>query len=209
MPLDPTSLVAQTPVIPVLTIERVADAVPLARALVAGKLHVIEVTLRTKAAIDAVKAISAEVPACVVGVGTVVKPADVAAAIEAGAKYLVSPGTPANLAAELADAPVPVLPGCATVTEAMTLIGRGFKVLKFFPAEAAGGTAWLKSVAAPLPEAKFCPTGGIDAKNLATYLGCPNVLAVGGSWVAPKDAIASGDWARITSLASAAAAARG
>ena len=201
MPLDPTPLVAQTPVIPVLTIERVADAVPLARALIAGKLNVIEVTLRTKAAIDAVKAISAEVPACVVGVGTVVKPADVAAAIAAGAKYLVSPGTPAPLAAELADASVPVLPGCATVTEAMTLIARGFKVLKFFPAEASGGIAWLKSVAAPLPDLKFCPTGGIDGKNIAAYLGCPNVLAVGGSWVTPKDAIAAGDFARITRLA--------
>jgi 2-dehydro-3-deoxyphosphogluconate aldolase / (4S)-4-hydroxy-2-oxoglutarate aldolase len=209
MPLDPTPLVAQTPVIPVLTIERAADAVPLARALVAGKLHVIEVTLRTRAAIDAVKAIATQVPGCIVGVGTVTKPADVAAAIEAGAKYLVSPGTPATLAAELADAPVPALPGCATVTEAMELSAQGFKVLKFFPAEASGGIAWLKSVAAPLPDAKFCPTGGIDAKNLAAYLGCPNVLAVGGSWVAPKDAIASGDWARITSLAAAAAAARG
>jgi len=204
MPLDPTPLVAQTPVIPVLTIERTADAVPLARALVAGRLHVIEVTLRTKVAIEAIQAIAAQVPDCVVGVGTVTKAADVAAAIEAGAKYLVSPGTPADLAAALADAPVPALPGCATVSEAMTLAARGFKVLKFFPAEASGGIAWLKSVAAPLPDAKFCPTGGIDAKNLATYLGCPNVLAVGGSWVAPKDAIAAGDWARITSLAAAA-----
>ena len=208
MPLDPTPLVTQTPVIPVLTIERAADAVPLAQALVAGGLHVIEVTLRTKAAIDAVKAIAEQVPDCVVGVGTVVKPADVSAAIEAGAKYLVSPGTPAPLAAELADAPVPVLPGCATVTEAMTLSVQGFKVLKFFPAEASGGIAWLKSVAAPLPGAKFCPTGGIDMKNLASYLGCPNVLAVGGSWVAPKDAIASGDWRRITALAAEAAAMR-
>lgn len=209
MPLDPTPLVAQTPVIPVLTVERAADAVPLARALAAGRLRVIEVTLRTKAALDAIRAIAGEVPDCVVGAGTLTKPADVAAALDAGAKYLVSPGTPVNLAAELADAPVPALPGCATVSEAMTLSARGFRVLKFFPAEASGGTAWLKSVAAPLPEAKFCPTGGIDGKNLASYLGCPNVLAVGGSWVAPKDAIASGDWARITSLAAAAAAARG
>jgi 2-dehydro-3-deoxyphosphogluconate aldolase/(4S)-4-hydroxy-2-oxoglutarate aldolase len=208
MPLDPTPLVAQTPVIPVLTIERVADAVPLARALVAGGLHVIEVTLRTSAAMDAIRVIADEVPDCVVGVGTLVKPADVAAAIAAGAKYLVSPGTPAPLAAELADASVPALPGCATVTEAMTLSARGFRVLKFFPAEASGGTAWLKSVAAPLRDAKFCPTGGIDARNLAAYLGCPNVLAVGGSWVAPKDAIASGDWARVTRLAAEAASSR-
>ena len=206
--LDPTSLVAQTPVIPVLTIERAADAVPLARALVAGGLKVIEVTLRTKVAIEAIRAIAAEVPNCVVGAGTITRPSDIALAVAAGAAYLVSPGTPPELAAVLVDASVPVLPGCATVSEAMALSARGFKVLKFFPAEASGGTAWLKSVAAPLPDAKFCPTGGIDGKNAATYLACPNVLAVGGSWVAPKDAIASGDWSRIETLAREAAALR-
>ena len=130
-------------------------------------LPVIEVTLRTKAALDAIRAIAAEVPDCVVGVGTVTRPADITAAIAAGAKYLVSPGTPAELAAALADASVPVLPGCATVSEAMALAARGFKVLKFFPAEASGGVAWLKSVAAPLPDLKFCPTGGIDGRNIA------------------------------------------
>ena len=208
MPADPTSLVSQTPVIPVLTIERVADAAPLARALVAGGLPVIEVTLRTKAALEAIKAIAAEVPDCVVGVGTVTRGADIQAAIAAGARYLVSPGTPPELAAALADASVPVLPGCATVSEAMALSLRGFKVLKFFPAEACGGVAWLKSIAAPLPELRFCPTGGIDQRNAATYLACANVLAVGGSWVAPKDALATGDFARITELARAAAALR-
>jgi len=208
MPLDPTPLVSRTPVIPVLTIDRAADAVPLARALVAGGLPVIEVTLRTRAALDAIRAIAGEVPDCIVGVGTVTRAPDIAAAISAGAKYLVSPGTPAELAAALAEASVPVLPGCATVSEAMALSGRGFKVLKFFPAEASGGIAWLKSVAAPLPDIKFCPTGGIDARNIATYLGCPNVLAVGGSWVAPKDAIASGDFARITRLAAEASRSR-
>src|SRR5215218_2281696 len=199
--LDPTPLVAKTPVIPVLTIERAAAAVPLARALVAGGLPVIEVTLRTKVALEAIRAIAAEMPGCVVGVGTVTRASDIAAAVAAGAKYLVSPGTPSELAAALADASVPVLPGCATVSEAMALAARGFKVLKFFPAEASGGVAWLKSVAAPLPDLKFCPTGGIDVKNIAAYLGCPNVLAVGGSWVAPKDAIAAADFARITQLA--------
>ena len=206
--LDPTSLVSKSPVIPVLTIERAADAVPLARALAAGGLPVIEVTLRTEVALDAIKAIAGEVPDCVVGVGTVTRVSDIAAAIAAGAKYLVSPGTPAELAAALAEASVPALPGCATVSEAMALAGRGFKVLKFFPAEASGGVAWLKSVAAPLPDLRFCPTGGIDAKNIAAYLGCANVLAVGGSWVAPKDAIAAGDFARITQLARAASALR-
>jgi 2-dehydro-3-deoxyphosphogluconate aldolase/(4S)-4-hydroxy-2-oxoglutarate aldolase len=208
MPADPTPLVSKTPVIPVLTIERAADAVPLARALVAGGLPVIEVTLRTKAALDAIRAIAAEVPDCVVGVGTVLRAADIAAAIAAGAKYLVSPGTPSELAVALADVGIPVLPGCATVSEAMALGARGFKVLKFFPAEASGGVAWLKSIAAPLPELKFCPTGGIDSNNIATYLACPNVLAVGGSWVAPKDAIASGDFARITQLSRAASVLR-
>jgi 2-dehydro-3-deoxyphosphogluconate aldolase/(4S)-4-hydroxy-2-oxoglutarate aldolase len=208
MPADPTPLVSKTPVIPVLTIERAADAVPLARALVAGGLPVIEVTLRTKAALDAIRAIAAEVPDCVVGVGTVLRAADIAAAIAAGAKYLVSPGTPSELAAALADVGIPVLPGCASVSEAMALGARGFKVLKFFPAEASGGVAWLKSIAAPLPELKFCPTGGIDSNNIATYLACPNVLAVGGSWVAPKDAIASGDFARITQLSRAASVLR-
>src|SRR6266850_2083503 len=179
--LDPTPLVSQTPVIPVLTIERVADAVPLARALVAGGLPVIEVTLRTKAALDAIRAIAAQVPDCIVGVGTVTRISDIEAATDAGAEYLVSPGTPPELAAALADASVPVLPGCATVSEAMALSGRGFKVLKFFPAEASGGIAWLKSVAAPLPEIKFCPTGGIDLRNAGAYLSAPNVVAIGGS----------------------------
>ena len=203
--LDPTPLVARTPVIPVLTIERLAEAVPLARALVAGGLPVIEVTLRTKAALDAIKAIAAEVPDCVVGVGTVTRVSDIAAAIAAGAKYLVSPGTPSELAAALAEASVPALPGCATVSEAMALAAWGFGVLKFFPAEASGGVAWLKSVAAPLPDLRFCPT---DSKNIAAYLGCANVLAVGGSWVAPKDAIDAGDFARITRLAREASALR-
>src|SRR6185295_15846798 len=135
MPADPSALVSQTPVIPVLTIERTADAVPLARALAAGGLPVIEVTLRTKAAIDVIRAIAAEVPDCIVGVGTVTRAADIASAIAAGAKYLVSPGTPPELAVALADASVPVLPGCATGSESMALSARGFNVLKFFPAE--------------------------------------------------------------------------
>lgn len=207
-PPDPTPLIATAPVIPVLTVERAADAVPLARALVAGGLPVIEVTLRTRAALDAVRAIAAEVPDCVVGVGTVTVSADIAAALGAGAKYLVSPGTPPALAAALADAPVSVLPGCATVSEAMALMDRGFRVLKFFPAEPSGGVAWLKAVAAPLPGLKFCPTGGIDARNAGTYLALANVISVGGSWPAPKELIAAGDFARITALAREAAALR-
>jgi len=208
MPADPTPLVSKTPVIPVLTIERLADAVPLARALVEGGLPVIEVTLRTKVAAEAVHQIATEVPDCIVGVGTVTQKADIASATAAGAKYIVTPGTPAALADALGELKIPVLPGCATASEAMALSARGFKVLKFFPAEASGGAAWLKSVAAPLPAVKFCPTGGIDQRNAAAYLACPNVVAVGGSWVAPKDALAAGDFTRITQLAREAAALR-
>ena len=209
MPLpDPMLLVAQAPVIPVLTIEAVRDAVPLAKALLAGGIKVIEVTLRSAAALDAIKAIAEEVPEVVIGAGTVTRPADIEAAARRGARYLVSPGTPAELAAALANAELPAIPGCATATEAMALAARGFRLLKFFPAEACGGVAWLKSVAAPLPHLRFCPTGGIDMKNAAAYLALPNVVSVGGSWVAPKEAIARGDFAQVTKLAREAAGLR-
>jgi len=204
---DPTALIT-VPVIPVVTIERAADAVPLARALLAGGLNVVEITLRTPAAMDAVRAIIAEVDDMIVGVGTVTRPLDIAHAVEAGADFLVSPGTPADLAQALADAPVPALPGCATVSEAMTLAAFGFPVLKFFPAEPSGGTRWLRAVAEPLPDVRFCPTGGINGGNAGDYLALRNVLAVGGSWVAPAKAIASGDFAGITARARAAAALR-
>jgi len=206
--LDPHPLIAVTPVIPVLTVEGPADAVALARALAEGGLPVIEVTLRTKSAIEAIKAIASEVPAAIVGAGTVRDQAGVDAAVKAGAKFLVSPGTSPLLAEILAKAPVPALPGCASVSEAMALSERGFRVLKFFPAEASGGVAWLKAVAAPLPDIRFCPTGGIDARNAAAYLALPNVVAVGGSWPAPKEAVKAGDFARIAALARAAAALR-
>ncbi len=206
-PIDPAPLFS-APVVPVLTVERVADAVPLARALAGGGLRAVEVTLRTKAALDAVRAIRAELPEVVVGVGTVLSPDDVFRALDAGAAFLVSPGTPAVLAGALAEAPVPVLPGCATVSEAMALAERGFPALKLFPAEPSGGARWLKSVAGPLPHLRFCPTGGIDAGNAATYLALPNVIAVGGSWMTPADAVRSGDFARIGALARQAAVLR-
>jgi len=206
MPLpDPSPLLARAPVIPVLTIGRVEDAVPLARALVEGGLPILEVTLRTPAACDAIAAIAREVPDACVGAGTVLSAEDLARALQAGAKFIVSPGTPATLADALAACGVPALPGCATVSEAMTLSERGFTVLKFFPAEASGGVRWLKSVADPLPKLKFCPTGGITLQNAPDYLALPNIVAVGGSWVAPKDALAAGDFARIAALAREAA----
>jgi 2-dehydro-3-deoxyphosphogluconate aldolase / (4S)-4-hydroxy-2-oxoglutarate aldolase len=207
-PPDPLPVIANASVIPVLTIERVADAVPLARALVGGGLPVLEVTLRTAVALEAIAKISKDVPEAIVGAGTITRSGDIAQAVSAGAKYLVTPGTPAALAVALAQAAVPAIPGCATVSEAIELAAHGFAVLKFFPAEASGGTAWLKSVAAPLPDLRFCPTGGIDGRNAADYLKLPNVAAVGGSWVAPKDAIASGDFPRITALAREAAGLR-
>jgi 2-dehydro-3-deoxyphosphogluconate aldolase / (4S)-4-hydroxy-2-oxoglutarate aldolase len=205
---DPTPLI-ESPVIPVLTIQRAEDAVPLARALLAGGLKVVEVTLRTPAALEALRAIIAEVPDAIVGVGTVTKTLDITHAVDAGADFLVSPGTPSELARALADAPIPALPGCATVSEAMTLAAMGFPVLKFFPAEPSGGVRWLNAVAEPLPDVRFCPTGGINADSARSYLALRNVLAVGGSWVAPAAAIIAGDFAGITARALTAAALRG
>ncbi len=204
---DPSPLIT-VPVIPVLTIERASDAVPLARAILAGGLNVVEVTLRTSAALEAVRTIVAEVPDVIVAVGTVIKPIDVTHAVDAGADFLVSPGTPADLAQALADAPIPALPGCATVSEAMTLAAFGFPVLKLFPAQACGGVSWLRAVAQPLPDIRFCPTGGINGDNAASYLALGNVVAVGGSWVAPAEQIAAGDFAGITARARSARALR-
>lgn len=205
---DPLPLLAKVPVIPVLTIESVEQAVPLARALCEGGLPAIEVTLRTRVALDAIKAICARVPEAIIGAGTILNESDIDASIKAGARFLVTPGTTAALGAALAKASVPTLPGCATVSEALALVALGFKALKFFPAEASGGVAWLKSVAGPLPDLRFCPTGGIDMNNAAGYLALPNVIAVGGSWVAPREALAAGDFARIAALARNAAGLR-
>lgn len=198
---DPLALLAHVPVIPVLTIDSVEQAVPLTRALCEGGLPAIEVTLRTPVALEAIRTIAARVPDAIIGAGTLRSIGDIEAATKAGARFLVTPGTTAELAAALAQAGVPSLPGCATVSEALALAAYGFKALKFFPAEAAGGTAWLKSVAAPLPDLRFCPTGGIDMSNAGAYLALPNVFAVGGSWVAPREALAAGDFERIAGLA--------
>ena len=208
MPLDPTSLLGRTPVVPVLTIEDAAQAVPLARALVSGGLAVLEVTLRTAAALAAIKAIAEAVPDAVVGAGTVSNAADIGKAVAAGARFLVSPGTTAALADAFAAAPVAALPGCATVSEAVALAEHGFEVLKFFPAEPSGGLAWLNAVAEPLPRIRFCPTGGVSVANAAAYLALPNVVAIGGSWVAPRSMIGAGKFDRIAELAREASALR-
>ncbi|ROU00204.1 bifunctional 4-hydroxy-2-oxoglutarate aldolase/2-dehydro-3-deoxy-phosphogluconate aldolase [Histidinibacterium lentulum] len=202
--LHAAEVCALAPVIPVLVIEDAGAAAGLAEALVAGGLPALEVTLRTPAALEAI-AEMARVPGGRVGAGTLLTAADVEAAKKAGATFGVSPGsTPEILDAALAN-DLPMLPGAATATEAMALLARGHTVQKFFPAEAAGGTRMLKSLASPLPQIRFCPTGGIGAANAADYLALPNVLCVGGSWVAPPDAVAKADWPAITALARAAA----
>jgi 2-dehydro-3-deoxyphosphogluconate aldolase/(4S)-4-hydroxy-2-oxoglutarate aldolase len=203
---DLNSLLAGTPVVPVLVIESVATALPLARALVDGGLRALEITLRTPAALDVIRALAAEVEGAVVGAGTVLTVGQYADAERAGARFVVSPGATDALLAAAAASAVPFLPGAVTASEVMRLLEQGYRFLKFFPAEPAGGVAYLEALAAPLPEARFCPTGGIDAVKARTYLSLPNVLCVGGSWVAPKDALAAGDWPRITRLARAAAA---
>ena len=193
------------PVIPVLVIENAAHARPLAEALVAGGLPVLEVTLRTPQALDVIRGM-AGVAGGVVGAGTVLTEADVIAAKEAGAQFAVSPGATDALCAACEKHDLPLLPGAATATEVMGLIERGYTTGKFFPAEAAGGAKALKAIGAPLPQVTFCPTGGVSPSNAADYLSLSNVACVGGSWVAPGDKVKTGDWAGIEALARDAAA---
>jgi 2-dehydro-3-deoxyphosphogluconate aldolase/(4S)-4-hydroxy-2-oxoglutarate aldolase len=193
-------------VIPVLTIEREADAVPLARALFEGGLRLIEVTLRTPAALAAIAAIAREIPQIVIGAGTVQRPADVVQAGAAGARFLISPGMTAELAAAALATELPYLPGVATPSEVMAARDLGICFLKLFPAEAVGGLALLRALAPVFPGIAFCPTGGIDERSAREYLALPNVPMVGGSWMAPREAVAAGDWARVRRLAERAAA---
>ncbi|MEU6781814.1 bifunctional 4-hydroxy-2-oxoglutarate aldolase/2-dehydro-3-deoxy-phosphogluconate aldolase [Nonomuraea angiospora] len=202
------SLLDLAPVIPVVVIDDVESAVPMARALVAGGLPVIEVTLRTPAAREAIARIAAEVPEATVGAGTIRSSEDIAASVAAGARFLVSPGTTLSLVEAMDSCGIPYLPGAATVSEVMALVERGVKELKFFPAEAAGGVPYLKALAGPLPDVRFCPTGGIRVNTAADYLALPNVGCVGGTWLTPADALATGDWGRVEKLASEAAALR-
>lgn len=196
---------ALAPVVPVLVVEDAGKAKGLAAALVKGGLPALEVTLRTPAALDVIRAMS-EVPGGVVGAGTLLTPADVKAAKAAGASFGVSPGATDRLVAACEDEGLPLLPGAATATEVMILLEKGFTIQKFFPAEASGGAPALASIGAPIPQVKFCPTGGVSMKNIGDYLKLPNVLCCGGSWVAPKDAVTAGDWSRIEILAREAAA---
>ena len=193
------------PVIPVLVLDDVATARPLAEALVAGGLPVLEVTLRTSVALDVISEMT-KVEGGVVGAGTLLTPQDVKNAVNAGATFGVSPGATDTLLDACEAADLPLLPGAATSSEVMRLLERGYRVQKFFPAEANGGAPALKAIGAPLPQVKFCPTGGVSPANAPTYLGLSNTLCVGGSWVAPKDLIAAKDWSAIEALAAEAAA---
>ncbi|MGL4494900.1 MAG: bifunctional 4-hydroxy-2-oxoglutarate aldolase/2-dehydro-3-deoxy-phosphogluconate aldolase [Beijerinckiaceae bacterium] len=191
-------------VIPVVTIDRLEQAVPLARALVDGGLPIIEVTLRTRVALDAMTAMAEQVRGALVGAGTVLTPEQGQQALKAGARFMVSPGATDRLIAASKDWPVPFLPGCATASEAMRLAEQRISFVKLFPAESVGGAGLLKSLSAPLPHITFCPTGGITAAKAPDYLALPNVTCVGGSWMTPAAAIAAGDWDAVRALAAAA-----
>ncbi|WDV51320.1 bifunctional 4-hydroxy-2-oxoglutarate aldolase/2-dehydro-3-deoxy-phosphogluconate aldolase [Streptomyces coeruleorubidus] len=202
----PASVLDLAPVVPVVVVEDAVDAVPLARALVAGGLPAIEVTLRTPTALEAIRGIAGRVPEAVVGAGTVISPGQVTDAVAAGARFLVSPGWTDVLLEAMRASDVPFLPGVSTTSEVVALLERGVREMKFFPAEAAGGTAYLRSLAGPLPQARFCPTGGIGPASAPDYLALPNVACVGGSWMLPREAVAARDWGRVEALAREAAA---
>ena len=200
------ALIPRGAVIPVITIDRLNDAVPLARALVAGGIRLLEVTLRTAAGLDAATTIIRDVPGAIVGIGTVLMPDDLRRAQAIGARFALSPGATPELLAAAAAGSVPFMPGVCTASELMAARRHGFGMVKFFPAMAAGGTAALRALAGPFPDARFCPTGGIDAHNAAEWLALPNVRAVGGSWLTPSADVVAGRWDAITERARAAAA---
>ena len=206
--MTPRQLLAASPVMPVIVIDRLENAVPLARALVAGGIRVLEVTLRTPVALDAVRAIRAAVPEALVGVGTVTTPAELDAAIAVGAAFALSPGASPRLLAGARASGLPFIPGVMTPSDVIAALEAGFDTMKLFPAQQAGGIGALKALAGPFPGVLFCPTGGIDAQSAASYLALPNVGCVGGSWLAPAAAVAEGRWADIEALARAASALR-
>lgn len=195
-------------VIPVIAIDDIAHAIPLARALVAGGIRVLEITLRTAHGLPAIRAIADAVPDAIVGVGTLTQPEEFAASRDAGAVFGVSPGLTAALIAAAKSSGLPLLPGVMTPSEVMVAREQGFRQLKLFPAVPAGGIGMLNAIGGPLPDITFCPTGGISQENAAQFLACKNVACVGGSWLTPKDAILAGDWSKITALAAAASALR-
>lgn len=199
--MDAITLLRQGPVVPVIVVNDAAVAVDLAHALVAGGIRVLEVTLRTKAALAAIRRMRDDVPDAIVGAGTLRTRAQLEACVDAGAQFGVSPGLTPEIAAAARSSALTLIPGIATPSEAMRAEDEGFLVQKLFPAEAVGGVKLLKSLAGPFPNLRFCPTGGIDLARAHDYLALPNVLAVGGSWLTPNDALAAHDWTRITALA--------
>ncbi len=199
--IDPLDILHAGPVIPVIVIHEIDQAVPLARALLEGGVRVLEITLRSDAAVEAIGRISREVPDALVGAGTVTSPGDLAAVSEAGALFAISPGLTPSLLEAAREGSIPLIPGIATASELMLGMELGYRAFKFFPAEAAGGVRLLKSIGGPFPHITFCPTGGVTYANFRDYLALQNVACVGGSWLAPSDAIAKGDWQRITALA--------
>lgn len=202
------SLLNGQPVIPVLKIDNLDDAVPLARALARGGLPMIEITLRTRDALECIRRVAGEVENAVVGAGTILDAAQFEAAAKAGSRFIVSPGINRAVLGAAADSDVPLLPGAITPGEIMTAMEAGLDFLKFFPAEQAGGVPFLKALASPFAGIRFCPTGSVSAKNVADYLALPNVICVGGSWVAPDDLVKAGDWSAIEALAAQAASLR-
>ena len=191
-------IMTTSPVIPVMVINQLEQAVPLARALVEGGLKVLEITLRTPVALEAIRRIKAEVPGAIVGAGTIINIKTLEQALEVGSEFLVSPGVTDSLLAAALSSGVPILPGVVTPSEVMRLLDMGVTAMKFFPADAAGGIPMLKSIGGPLPQVTFCPTGGINPKNAPDYLALSNVACVGGSWMAPADLVDAADWAEIT-----------
>ena len=206
--IDPLSLASHGPVIPVIVLQRVQDAVPLAEALLAGGVKVLEVTLRTAVALQSIEAIARALPEAVVGAGTVRNALDAQAALDAGSRFAVSPGYTSALGDACRRIGLPLLPGVATASEVMAASADGLGFLKFFPAQQAGGLAMLKALGGPFPDIVFCPTGGITLETAPQFLALPNVKVCGGSWLTPADAVAAADWARITRLAREAQALR-
>jgi 2-dehydro-3-deoxyphosphogluconate aldolase / (4S)-4-hydroxy-2-oxoglutarate aldolase len=197
---EPEEILRQGPVVPVMVIQKLEQAVPLAKALMAGGISVLEITLRTPVAVEAIRAIRRDVPGAMVGAGTVIGAEDLTVVADAGAVFAISPGLTVDLLQVANQGNIPLIPGISTVSELMTGMALGYTHFKFFPAEAAGGVKMLKAIAGPFPQVTFCPTGGITPDNYRDYLALGNVACVGGSWLAPQESMDQGDWARITSL---------
>ncbi|WP_455342387.1 bifunctional 4-hydroxy-2-oxoglutarate aldolase/2-dehydro-3-deoxy-phosphogluconate aldolase [Thalassotalea litorea] len=205
--IKPQQIFAMGPIVPVLVIENVEDAVPIAKALMAGGINVLEVTLRTENALQVIRKIADELPEAMVGAGTVTNPETLRQAEEAGAKFAISPGMTRELLQASGDSSIPLIPGIASISELMTGIDAGLDHFKFFPAEAIGGAKAIKSIAGPFPDIRFCPTGGINQDNMGSYHALKNVSCIGGSWLVPEDAVANKDWDRITDITKNAVAA--